>query len=166
MHHSLKYKPEINLFCTYFEGADEEYNYDYKVALKIAKKFGLKIIKTNVTEKDYVEKFYESYSLVEEPNRNIGNPGYYINYINQSSRGFRSVLTGDGDEIFVGYPWYRKGRLREFFYKYSSFFKLSKYPELVITMTITEDIIHVINLKIFLYLKKQFSKKELLVFKK
>ena len=164
LHHSLKYKPEINLFCTYFEGADEEYNYDYKVALKIAKKFGLKIIKTNVTEKDYVEKFYESYSLVEEPNRNIGNPGYYINYINQSSRGFRSVLTGDGgDEIFVGYPWYRKGRLREFFYKYSSFFKLSKYPEISNYYDNYGRYNSCHKFKdFFIFKEKQFSKKELL----
>ena len=40
-------------------------------------------------------------------------------------------MSGDGgDEIFVGYPWYRKGRMRELIYSNKLFSEFIKWPEI------------------------------------
>ena len=83
MYESLNFNSNISVFSTKFETPNEIYNHDYYLAQKIAKHYGLNLYTTNITFDDYLNNFEKSFSHIEEINRNINNPAYYINYINQ-----------------------------------------------------------------------------------
>jgi len=85
LYESLKFKPDISVFSTHFETKNDIYNNDYNIAKKISNHYGLKLYTTNINLNDYINNFENSFSNIEEINRNINNPAYYLNYINQKN---------------------------------------------------------------------------------
>jgi asparagine synthase (glutamine-hydrolysing) len=109
LYESLKKNLKVDVFSTKFIDANNVYNEDYEKAKSIAKIYNLNFYSTQIKKKDYIDKFIETFSIIEEPNRNINNPVYLINYENQKRNGFKTIISGDGgDEIFIGYPYYFK----------------------------------------------------------
>ena len=136
LHEVLK-KKKIEAVSTYFETDKQEYNTDFFIAQKVCKENGVKLHEHCVSKHAYIDNFVKSFEALEEINGNINNPMYFLNYQFIKSKGFRTVLTGDGgDEIFVGYDWlfYNKYKLfrmfpfvKKYFFDKSKFLKANFY---------------------------------------
>ena len=128
LYEALKFKPDIDVFSTQFESNDISCNHDYNIAKKISNFYGLKLHTTNISFQNYLNNFENSFLHIEEINRNINNPVYFLNYQHQKKENFRSILSGDGgDEIFVGYDYYRRKK------KYIEFFDNFKVSKILST---------------------------------
>lgn len=103
----IKSGRKIDIFSTYCECKDNNYNNDFFIARSVAKKLNLKFIETYVTKKDYFDNLVKSIEVVEEPNRNSANTLYFLNFKNQAKHGYRTILSGvGGDEVFIGYKYF------------------------------------------------------------
>ena len=103
----IKSGRKIDIFSTYCECKDNNYNNDFFIARSVAKKLNLKFIETYVTKKDYFDNLVKSIEVVEEPNRNSANTLYFLNFKNQAKLGYRTILSGaGGDEVFIGYKYF------------------------------------------------------------
>lgn len=136
LHEALK-KKKIEAVSTHFETDENFYNIDFLIARKVCKEYGVTFHENYITKQDYVDNFVKSFETLEEINGNINNPIYFLNYKFIKSKGFRTVITGDGgDEIFVGYEWlfYKKFKLfkmfpfiKKYFFDNSKFLQTSFY---------------------------------------
>lgn len=98
------YRPEV--FSTYCKCTDDNFNQDFYLAEKIANKYNLKFHKTEVNKEDFLNKVKFVNEILEEPSRNSGNTLYYLNFMKQKQKKFKSIISGSGgDEIFIGYPY-------------------------------------------------------------
>ena len=79
LYEALKKNLNINVFSTKFIDANDIYNEDYNKAKSIAKINNLNFFSVEIEKKEYIDKFIKTFSLIEEPNRNINNPIYFIN---------------------------------------------------------------------------------------
>jgi asparagine synthase (glutamine-hydrolysing) len=100
----IKSGKKIDIFSTFCESQDKNFNNDFYIARSIAKKLNLKFIETYVTKKIFFDNIIKVIETVEEPNRNSANTLYFLNFKNQAEQGYRTILSGaGGDEVFIGY---------------------------------------------------------------
>jgi asparagine synthase (glutamine-hydrolysing) len=100
----IKLNKKIDVFSTFCESDDKNFNSDFFIAKKLAKKYNLNFIETYVSKKNYFENIIKVNEIIEEPNRNPASTLYFLNLKNQAEKGYRTILTGSGgDEVFIGY---------------------------------------------------------------
>jgi asparagine synthase (glutamine-hydrolysing) len=102
---------KIETYTTHFETDEISFNEDAGLAKRLAREYGTQHHEIPITKSSYFDNFIESYRHIEEPNFNISLPIYLQTAKAEGADGdkHRVVLSGDGgDEIFGGYPYYRK----------------------------------------------------------
>ena len=101
----LKSNAKLDIFSTFCETEQKDFNRDFYLAKNVAKKNNLNFFDTFIDKNQYFSNLQKVNELLEEPSRNPSNTIYYLNFKNISLHKNRSVLSGaGGDEVFIGYP--------------------------------------------------------------
>ena len=112
----LKNKINLDVFSTFCETEQKDFNRDFYLAKNVAKKNKLNFFETIIDKQQYLANIQKVNELLEEPSRNPSNTIYYLNFKNISSYKNRSVLSGaGGDEVFIGYPFFFFNRKYQIF---------------------------------------------------
>ena len=118
-------KKDTTAFSTKFLDVNEKYNEDFYSAKKQSARSNVKFEEINISYADFLDNLKDSYHALEEPILNIGIPIYYISFKYIRSKGFRSIVSGDGgDELFFGYSFQK---LLYNYNKYNIFYKHIDY---------------------------------------
>lgn len=101
----------IHSYTTRFESSDALLNEDANLAQKLSKDYATDHTEILITSDIYRKNLIQACEIIEEPNYNISLPAYLEVARREGVGGDKNrvVLSGDGgDEVFGGYPIYKK----------------------------------------------------------
>jgi asparagine synthase (glutamine-hydrolysing) len=105
LHETLRLGYKIDVFSTFCETKDFNFNEDFKIAKEISNKNNLNFYETFVNKKIFLDNVIGVNEILEEPSRNSANTLYYLNFKSQKLENYKTIISGSGgDEIFIGYP--------------------------------------------------------------
>lgn len=129
LHELCKKVSSVSTYTTFYTDCAEEANSEAVLARKLAKHYGSNHTEYEISKQQYIDGFETAYATLDEPNYNVSIPIYHqlAKFQGAHGQGERVLFSGDGgDEVFWGYPHYRKSYWIDKYSKYLTEMLFSK----------------------------------------
>ena len=121
LHELSKSYSSINTYTTLYSDCENDANSEAILARKLAENYGSNHTEYEISQRKYIDGFEDAYRSLDEPNYNVSIPIYHqlAKYQGLYGQKERVLFSGDGgDEVFCGYPHYKKSQTIDNYSKY------------------------------------------------